>query len=104
MAHNKLVKVFNTLRKKGYFCAMNHTCCNTCGWAEIPEGQEKVVFYHNQDAQRLKETGDVHLSWSGDGSEIVKAIEESGLKVEWDGSEGQKIKVLNVREKALAFG
>lgn len=99
MAQSKLVKAFNSLRKKGYFCKMNHTCCQTCGWAEIPEGNDrKVVFYHAQDAERLKETGDVYLAWAGNGYEIVKAIEETGLQVEWDGKGDSRIKVLGVRE------
>ena len=94
---NRLVKVFNSLRKQGYFCKMNHACCQTCGWAEIPEGNAgKVVFYHAQDAERLATTGDVHLSWAGNGYEIVKAIEAAGMKVEWNGTEAQRIKVLDV--------
>lgn len=94
---NRLVKVFNNLRKLGYFCKMNHTCCQSCGWAEIPKGNEnKAVFYHAQDAERLATTGDVHLAWAGNGYEIVKAIEDAGMKVEWDGTENSRIKVLDV--------
>ena len=94
---NRLVKVFNTLHKLGYWCKMNHACCQTCGWAAIPKGNEhKAVFYHSQDAEHLRETGDVYLAWAGNGAEIVKAVKDCGMKVEWDGTEDTRIKVIGV--------
>jgi len=51
---SKLSLAFAELRSIGYFAKQNHTCCNTCGWAEVPENTNKVVFYHMQSADDLK--------------------------------------------------
>lgn len=88
---------FKALRKLGYFAAQDFYCCQSCGWAAIPEGQdEKAVFYHEQDAEHLKR-GSVCLAWSGNGSEIVKTLKEnidhSFVKIIWDGSDFTRIEI-----------
>ena len=88
-----LKKAFTELRKKGYFARQNHTCCQTCGWSEVPDGIEKVVFYHNQDKEDLDKTGSCHLAWSGNGEEIVEVLKSNGIVVEWGGSEKNRIKI-----------
>lgn len=97
MSANRLVGVFKELRKFGYFAKMNHTCCQSCGWAEIPtDKSDKVVFFHKQDAVRLRDSGNVHLAWSGDGNEIVEIIKKHGMEVEWDGTDKTRIFVKGV--------
>jgi hypothetical protein len=82
---------FEELTALGYFAKENHTCCQSCGWAEAPEGAEKVVFYHNQDLDNLKDDGGCYLSWAGNGKEIVDVLEKHGLVVKWNGNDGTRI-------------
>lgn len=95
---------YKVLRKKGYRCRSNFWCCQTCGWADISTDKDgkplvgedeelKAVFWHNQDTSSAKMGGQLYLAWGGDGEEIVAALEEQGLEVEWDGSERTRIKV-----------
>ena len=72
----------------GYFAKENHTCCNSCGWSDVPDVQyDKVIFYHNQDLDSLKVVtaskpynddwrASVHL----DNIEILEAKNVPGLK------------------------
>jgi hypothetical protein len=97
MSANRLVGVFKELRKNGYFAKMNHTCCQSCGWSEIPdEKSNKVVFFHRQDAVDLCASGNVYLSWAGDGNYIVDIIKKHGMEVVWDMSDKTRILVKGV--------
>jgi hypothetical protein len=88
----KLVGAFNELTLMGYTALHNHACCNSCGWAEIDDAKaEKAVFYHRQNTQDLQEKNSCHLSWSGNGEEIVSVLQKHGIKTEWDGNENKKI-------------
>lgn len=89
---DKIKKAFSALRKSGYECHMNWKCCQSCGCAAI-KNEKKYVFYHAQDAERMS-NGYVYLSFGGNGHEIARAMERAGLKVEWDGTDDQRIKVL----------
>jgi len=83
---------FKALRRKGYFCRSNFTCCQSCGFAAVPEGRgDKVVFYHRQDVDDIEHEGGCFLAWAGNGHEIVAAMKATGLDVEWDGSEQKRI-------------
>ena len=44
-----IAKAFAELRQRGFLALQRHTCCRSCGWYEVPEDQEHVVFYHEQD-------------------------------------------------------
>lgn len=90
---NNLTKAFRELRKVGYFAKQNFTCCQTCAWAEVPDGVEKVVFYHNQDNETKKQGEPFHLAWSGDGREIQRILKKNGVKTKWSGSEDKRILV-----------
>jgi len=88
----KVTEAFKALRKEGYFARQNFQCCQSCGWYAIPEGrEEKAVFYHKQDAERFRETGECAIAWSGDGARICEVFRSHGLKVEWDGSASRRI-------------
>ena len=60
---------FAALREQGFFAKANHTCCQSCGLAEIPEDgrYDEYVFYHMQDAERLKDDGVCYLAWGFSG-------------------------------------
>jgi hypothetical protein len=90
----KLNQAFAALRKAGYTAKQNFLCCQSCAWNALSNKEaEKAVFYHQQDADDLKETGIIHLAWSGNGKEIVKILKEHGLDVEWEGSDNKRIVV-----------
>jgi len=95
---------FTALRDEGFFAKANHTCCQSCGLADIPEDgrYDEYVFYHMQDAENLKDAGVCYLAWGFSGPTletkrkgrlICTALREAGLEVDWDGSEHTRIKV-----------
>ena len=90
-------KAFRELRKAGFFAKSNHTCCQTCGVAEVPENKEQAyVFYHQQSAKDLRNTNECRLSFGSSaehGQIIVRFLEEAGLNVDWNGSIQQTIGV-----------
>ena len=89
----ELTKAFKDLRKARFFARQNFTCCQSCGWAEVPEKQsERAVFYHSQDNDDI-EKGFVHLAWSGDGQLIVSILKKYFTDIEWDGTTAQRIKI-----------
>lgn len=94
MKNKNLTAAFKALRKLGYFTHKNFWCCSSCAWSALTEAQrEKAVFYHGQDNDDLKEKGTCYLSWSGDGDEIVKVLNENDIKTEWDGKSDTRIKI-----------
>jgi hypothetical protein len=89
-----LNKAFQALRKAGYNAKQNLMCCQSCAWSSMTDQEaEKAVFYHRQDADDLKETGECYLSWSGNGKEIVRILKENDIKVDWEGSDDKRIKI-----------
>lgn len=95
MKKTQLTKAFSDLRKIGYLARQNFSCCQSCAWAEIPDDKsERAVFYHRQDHMGMRETGEVYLSWAGNGHEIVNVLKSNGLSVEWDGTPSRRIRVI----------
>jgi len=98
----KLNNLFKELRKIGYVARQNFSCCTSCASYElgdyfskkgIPEGKgRKAVYYHHQNTQDI-DKGFIHLGWSGDGTVITTLAKKVGLKVDWNGSKDNKIKV-----------
>ena len=89
-------QAFRELRKKGYFARQSFWCCQSCGWSAVPEDKaKKVVFYHKQDADHIKEgtigNGGLYLAWAGNGKEIANTFTNLGFKVDWDGTDGKRI-------------
>ena len=101
---------FAALRAQGFFAKAHHTCCQSCGLAEIPEGRyDEYVFYHMQDAEYLKQDGVCYLAWGFSGPTletkrkgllICDTIREAGLEVDWNGSEHTRIKVCGLASSA----
>ena len=98
ITHEMVTKAFTELEKIGYFAKENFWCCQSCGWSAVPEGVEKVVFYHEQDNESwgadYLEHG-LYLAWNGDCKEIKNILESCGLKVEHDESEDTRIMILS---------
>jgi hypothetical protein len=88
---------FATLRDEGFFAKAHHTCCQSCGLSEIPRNKEsRYVFYHEQDAEDLKENGKCNLAFGSSlwvGKKICKELNDSGLSVSWNGTLEQRIEV-----------
>jgi hypothetical protein len=94
VSKENLNKAFRDLRKHGYFARQNFLCCQSCGWAEVPDNKsDKVVFYHTQDNDDLQRSGSCHLAWSGNGQEIVEIFHKHGITVEWDNSLNTRMKI-----------
>lgn len=116
----ELTRAFNALKKMGYIAKKNFSCCQSCAGYEIASTlgetikkdsgkKSKVrgcVFYHHQDNAALKGSGELMLAYGvlgvdgvGDvgiptveqGKEIVRALEQEGCRVEWDGTEDTRI-------------
>lgn len=97
-----LTQSFKDLRRLGYFARQNFECCQSCAWASVPEEKEdKVVFYHRQDAKRLNHDF-TWLAWAGDGQEIVSVLKKY-FNVEWNGTEDDRICVKFCRYKYAAW-
>jgi hypothetical protein len=50
----KINKLFRELRKKGFICRKNFSCCSSCGHAEMPPDRN-YVFYNKQEGEKLRE-------------------------------------------------
>lgn len=74
--YTRLAAAFGTLAGWGVVARMNFTCCQTCGLDEIDDERTQVssggyggfrewgfTYFHQQDAERLAEGGDLFLSF-----------------------------------------
>jgi hypothetical protein len=96
MSKSNLTVAFKDLRKHGYFARQNFMCCQSCGWAGVPDGKEdKVVFFHNQDNENRLNGEPFYLAWSGDGNLICDVLREHGIEVKWDGGNDTRICVVS---------
>ncbi|WP_019884175.1 DUF6891 domain-containing protein [Streptomyces purpureus] len=103
----RLTRAFTALEKAGITARENFTCCRTCGHEEI--GAEAApdargfVYFHSQCTDGAATGHGLTLLYGGfDGSagtttavgrEIVAALEETGLSVDWNGAPEQAITV-----------
>ena len=93
MQYSRLNEAFKDLRKAGYFAKQHFTCCQSCAWAEIPEEKsDKVVFYHQQDADH-KADDEMYIGWNGDGKEICDIFAKHSIDTEWDGDNNTRIEI-----------
>ncbi len=91
--NGRLAKAFASLRKQGFIAKMNHACCQSCGWAAIPEDANNVVFFHAQDYDTYLEDGELYLAWHGDSQAICDALKQQRLLAVHDGSKETRILV-----------
>ena len=90
---NILHSLFRDLDRRGYFTAFDWEDCMSCGWSAIPEANaSKAVFFHEQDAEELRNAR-VMLAWVGDSELISRLAREHGFNVEWSGSSDQRIQL-----------
>lgn len=121
----KLNAAFRALRKRGYIARQSFSCCLTCAGCELSgmlkEAHETgkplprgAVYYHRQDAERLRETGRSMLRygrvewWGGDGEapalttplstdqvavEVMEELERAGVPAKWDGDTARCIEI-----------
>ena len=80
----KLDRAFEALRRAHVVAEPDFSCCNTCGHAEIEGDRDDLgyVFFHQQDTERLAESGSTYLSygifWPAHiGEEEYKALSSS---------------------------
>jgi hypothetical protein len=98
MEFDKLSIAFQRLEQAGYFARQNFWCCQSCGWADVPESHaDKAVFYHEQDDERLVRTGEASLCWSGDARFICETFEAAGIATEWDGNDRHRIRIMGTK-------
>ncbi|WP_371482018.1 hypothetical protein [Kitasatospora sp. NBC_00315] len=104
---DRLVEAFDQLESDGVVTAMDFTCCNSCGYAEIggeaDDESRGFVFFHEQDTERAAAGGGLTLRFGGFrhseeetaeiGREIVAALAEAGLNAKWSGSPDEVITV-----------
>ncbi|MEU3369075.1 hypothetical protein ABZ734_01050 [Streptomyces sp. NPDC006660] len=113
----RITHAFAALESAGLTARENFTCCRSCGQAEIggagsPEARG-FVYFHSQSTDSAASGHGLTLMYGGfDGSErttasvgreVVAALEECGLSVEWNGDPGQTITVapLNWRKRLV---
>ena len=114
-----LTEAFKAMRKDGILARQNFSCCGGCASYELgtkleeakAAGKPKVgtVYYHRQDAEGLRRDGTVYLGFgagrgsSDDDSRLVackalEALNDAGLKTEWDGTPRTRIWVDGLKE------
>lgn len=114
-----LVKSFADLRRQGLIARTNFMCCQNCAGSAIADSVSKVskekaakvkgcVFWHHQDEEDIRLRGNLSLAY-GDldsnvhgkvgltneevGKMVVETLKKRGLKVEWNGDVGTRIRV-----------
>jgi hypothetical protein len=104
----RLSRAFTALEATGVTARENFTCCRTCGQAEIGEAGSPdargYVYFHSQCTDSAAVGHGLTLLYGGfDGSpdttasigrEVVAALQETGLSVEWNGDPRQAVTVV----------
>lgn len=110
---DRLEAAFQELERKGIVCRQNFSCCGTCGAGEIEAEIESIqaegkpargyVFYHMQDTDAAVRGEGLYLNYGAAQAgerpalqvahEIVGALEQQGLSVQWDGTWATRIHV-----------
>ena len=106
---DRLDLAFEALERSGILCRQDYQCCLSCGYARISRELDEIgrdrfrgfTFYHQQDTNGAVESGSIGLGYGSVadddaksiaiGQEIVSAVREQGLKVDWIGSLDQRI-------------
>jgi hypothetical protein len=113
---------FRELMKYGILCEGGRwTCCQSCGqrdmqlrWDKAAEDEKPLgyVFWHVQDDDLLRETGELWLSFNafdqGDsrfvGNLVVGVLKKHGVRARWKGDVRTRIEcILGWREVGVRF-
>jgi len=108
----KVKEVFKVLRKHGFIARMNFLCCSTCASYELGErlntscDKKFVAYWHNQDEERYRETGHLHIRYfskEGEsikeaGKDIIMLLKLAGVVYRWDGNTRRTIEVFETQE------
>lgn len=103
----RLTRAFAALDEAGIVAREDFACCHSCGHAEIgteaSDGAVGYVFFHGQGTDRVAAGGALMLYYGGFddsddtatsvGRQVVVALEQAGLPVEWSGDPGRAIQV-----------
>lgn len=122
--NDRLAQAFAQLERDGIVCRENHTCCQTCGCAEIGEEMEAqtetgrqihgYTFFHQQDTERAMDRGGLMLAYGAGpaddkttlevGRMVADALTQAGLEVNWSGESEQRIEVIMRWQKRWTRG
>lgn len=101
---------FRALRKLNIVALQRTPCCQSCSLAELCDVMKEkknkkklgAVYYHQQDLCQLREQGSLHIRFTCRekqknmmqvGALAAVALASAGLRVVWDGTEHQAIRV-----------
>lgn len=108
---DRIGAAFRALRREGILARQGFLCCQSCAGYAMGERADKLaaegkaprgwVFYHGQDRDSLRTTGEVYIAFTGYGETTTEEIgvdaahqlREFGLEVEWDGTDRTRILV-----------
>ncbi|NJO81928.1 MAG: hypothetical protein HC828_03505 [Blastochloris sp.] len=110
---DRLDMAFAQLQATGIVCRQDFSCCGTCGayeiWDEIATVEDGggvvhgYAFYHTQDTESALEGYGLYLNYGARlkgevaalavAAEIVAALQQHGLTVDWNGSWDRRIGV-----------
>ncbi|WP_405936459.1 hypothetical protein OG338_06845 [Streptomyces sp. NBC_00726] len=107
---DRLEQAFARLDRGGITARENFACCRSCGMDEIRaagrEDAQGFVFFHSQGTESAGAGHGLALYYGGFGRsaertaevgrEVVAALSEAGLTVEWDGSPDRAIQLTDL--------
>lgn len=105
---DRLERAFATLRQRGVLlledCGLTMSELSYEAGARAEDGFVGWVGFHGQDTERAVDGGGLHLAFesaegdtAGFGAQVVDALRDAGLSVEWDGSADRRILVTPLR-------
>jgi hypothetical protein len=96
----KVLRAFKSLRKENIRARANFWCCMGCATAALDiKGKKGGVYWHNQDEERFREDGYLHIGFCTEdgktcqalGQSLVDALKAQGADVEWDGTSDTRV-------------
>ncbi len=120
---SRVQAAFVELRKVGFICKSNFSCCMTCATAELVDIAEKrrrnrACYWHHQDEEHFRDTGLLFLRYcylprngvevdtdttpleKQIGEQVATAMKKQGLEIEWDGDPSKTIVITGITPKA----
>lgn len=113
---DRLLTVFNELKKDNIQAEMNFSCCNNCGTTELYEiAREKdlqgYVFFHEQSTERMLWDGTLTMYYGSTsdntdddlhvGELLANKLKSQGFEVTWNHTSNEAIKISIAWKKKL---